>query len=704
MDSTNEETPDGVAVPMRVLLVEDQATDAELTLYELKRHGLNVDSHRVWQEADLIEALGEFNPDVILSDYSMPAMDGLRSLELARTRSPEVPFLFVSGTIGEERATHALKNGAVDYVLKTNMARLGPAVERAVREAREHRDHQRMEAARRRLAAILETTPDFVGICDMALKLQYLNRGGLALLRVDGALPAQGMPADAYLPEALRNTLMQDAIPYATHNGTWEGEADLIAHDGSHIPTSLMLIVHAGEGKQVEFVSLIARDLRERKGYESHIRYLANFDALTDLPNRALLHDRALQAINHCRRTGDSLALMLIDIDRFALVNEGYGQATGDRLLKEIASRITCAVPADATVARMSADTFAVLASDLPRPDDALVLATGLADAINQPMLMDDRELQVSATIGITLFPRDGDTLDSLLRNAESALSRAKHNHRGGIQFYNAEMTDLAIERIEAEASVRSALRRGELELFYQPQFDVLSRQVIGVEALIRWRHPKRGLLSPAQLIPVAEEIGVIGAIGAWALEQACMQVIEWDRLGAFPIRIGVNVSPHQLQSEGFVELVQKVLAQSGLPPARLELEITESALMADVAESTRVLKRLKSLGVSIAVDDFGTGYSSLAYLSRFPIDRLKVDQSFVSRMSEDQHDHEIVQAVLSLARALKLSVIAEGVETEAQLRMLAASGCGEAQGYLVGRPVPPDGMMAFLRPRRKPG
>ncbi|HEX5125101.1 MAG TPA: GGDEF domain-containing response regulator [Rhodocyclaceae bacterium] len=557
--------------PLRVLLIEDSAPDAELALYELRRQGLHFISKRVWQEPELVEALRTFAPNIILSDYSMPNMNGLRAFQITRELARDIPFIFLSGTIGEERAIEALTSGAVDYILKSNLARLGPAVARAVRE------------------------------------------------------------------------------------------------------------------------------VSERKEYEQRIRYLANFDDLTGLPNRTLLQDRAVQAILHCRRSNAVLTLAVVDIDRFTLVNEGFGRAVGDQLLQEVASRIRSTVSESDTVVRLSADVFVVLSVESARADDSLVLANGIIETINETIAIQGRELQVGATIGIALFPRDGDDLDTLLRNAESALHRAKQQSRGGVQFYNSQMTDEAIERIENEANVRSALRRGELTLNYQPQFEVQSRRIIGVEALLRWNHPTRGLLPLGQLISIAEEIGAIHAIGTWVLEEACTQAMTWIREGYEPIRMSVNVSTFQLQANGFVETVERILHSSGLPPTQLELEITESALMADVKESAHVLTRLKALGLSIAIDDFGTGYSSLSYLSRFPIDHLKIDRSFIAQMMEDPHDYEIVLAVLSLAKVLGMSVIAEGVETEAQLARLAANNCPEAQGYLVSRPLVADKVSAFL-------
>lgn len=684
------------AESLRILLVEDSALDAELVVHELHKSQLEFVFERVWLERDLVTALRDFNPGVILSDYSMPGIDGLRSLQIARQMAAETPFIFVSGTIGEERAIEALKNGATDYVLKTNLGRLGPAVTRAVREAADRATRQALEQARRHLATILEATPDFVCICDLDMTMKYVNTGGQEVLSLP-ALPLEGLPAERYLSPQTRQILQDTAIPHVIQHGTWRGEMELVDTHGQTIPVSLVLIAHPRPDGGIEFLSTIARDVRDRKEYESQIRYLANYDALTGLPNRTLLQDRTVQAIRHCQRSGNQLAMLVIDLDRFTLINESFGQSVGDWVLREVAARIQRVVHDEDTVARLSADSFVVLVVDMERPDDALTRAHRLVEAIGAPMRFDTREFLISATGGIALFPRDGEDMETLLRNANSALHRAKTQRRGGVQFYNPEMTDEAINRIEAEANVRSALRHNELVLYYQPQFDAHTRRLTGVEALLRWMHPVRGIVPPSQIIPIAEEIGLMPTIGDWALQVACAQAIAWDRQGYAPIRMSVNVSVSQLHTGNLVERVQSILRTTGMPASRLELEITESGLMENVAESAGVLEELKKLGLCIAIDDFGTGYSSLAYLSRLPIDRLKIDRSFIANMTTDKHNREIVQAVISLSRALELDVIAEGVETEEQLARLIVDGCPQAQGYLLSRPLPQDKLDAFL-------
>ncbi|MDB5888878.1 MAG: hypothetical protein JWM03_1750, partial [Rhodocyclales bacterium] len=373
------------AAALRVLLVEDSALDAELVTHELAKHKLQFTTRRVWREPELIDALADFAPDIILSDYSMPSMNGLRSLQIAHEVASDVPFIFVSGTIGEERAIEALKNGATDYVLKTNLGRLGPAVQRAVREAVDREARLSLEAARQQLATILEATPDFVSICDMDMQMKYINAGGQDVLDLP-VLPKEGLRAEAYLPPSTRDLLRQVAIPHVMKFGTWRGETELINAHGQLIPVSMVLIAHPNADGTIEFLSTIARDVRDRREYEARIRYLANYDALTGLPNRNLLQDRTDQAIRHSQRTGEPLALLVIDLDRFTLVNESFGQAVGDLVLREVSARILRLTRDEDTVARLSADSFVVLVADVERADDALILANGITEAIALPM------------------------------------------------------------------------------------------------------------------------------------------------------------------------------------------------------------------------------------------------------------------------------------------------------------------------------
>ena len=694
-DSDQDQNSQESAQATRVLMVEDSTLDEKMIQRHLQRHGLVAEFRRVWTADDFRAALSSFSPHIILSDYSMPAFDGKTALRMARELAPETPFIFVSGTIGEERAIEALKNGATDYVIKTNLARLGPSVESALRQAADNYARKEAEEARGRLIEILEATTDFVAICDTQNRIEYLNAGACRLLGRSRE-ELLGQSAEVIYPLWAHQLLAREAMPSTLRDGSWLGESALMTEDNEEIPVSQVVVAHRDRNGEARFFSTIARDIRERKAYESRISYLANFDGLTGLPNRALLRDRALQAIAHAKRIGRQLAVATINIDHLALINGGYGRATGDQLLREIASRITGATRDGDTVARLDADSYAVLLTDVTTSNEVIAAAYRITQAIRPPLHINDRELHVTATLGISLFPRDGEDPDSLLRNADSAMRRAKQQERGAVQFYTAQMTSEAVERIEITTALQTAVSRGELAVHYQPQFDIRTHRITGVEALLRWFNPQRGTIPPDRFIPLAEESGTIRSIGEWVLTQACADAMKWRDAGLAVPRIGINISARQLQS-GIVGAVENALANSGLHPSVLELEVTESGLITDADESIDTLRRLKTLGVSIAIDDFGTGYSSLSYLSRFPLDRLKIDRSFVQRMTADANNRQIVQAIVSLARTLNLDVIAEGVETEEQRKMLADDCCSEGQGYLVSPAISADEIVAFL-------
>jgi diguanylate cyclase (GGDEF)-like protein/PAS domain S-box-containing protein len=689
------------STPLRVLFIEDSEVDAELAVLELERDGFEVRWERVDSEPALRKALAGGDPEIVLSDYSMPNFDGLTALRVVRDLRPEIPFIFISGTIGEERAISSIHSGATDYILKGNIRRLATAVRRALSDSKERAVARAAEEERARLSAILETTSDFVTICDNQKKLIYMNTACRALL--SGPYKAPPEMIDDLHPDWARDLIYRIALPAALNSGIWQGESAVLAADGTEIPVSQVIIAHRGADGQVEYVSTIARDMRERKAYEERIRHLANYDALTGLPNRSLLGDRVAQAIAHRRHTNRTLALLAVDIDRFKLVNDGYGQAAGDQLLKQVGERLKGLVRDGDTTARLGADGYAILAADMAHADDVLAVARKIQGGIHVPFNLEGREVHVTVSIGGAVYPKDGEDFDSLLRNAVTAMHRVKALGQDGFQFYASDMTQDATERMELESALRGALAGEELEMHYQPQLQFGGGRITGVEALMRWCHPERGWISPAKFIPIAENSDLIFSLGEWALTTACRHLREWG-MRADSIRLAVNASARQFRSSNFVDSVARALHASALDPGRLEIELTESVLVQDQDEGVRILQRLKDLGVQIAIDDFGTGYSSLSYLSRLPIDCLKIDRSFVQRLGPDRHDVAIVQAIISLARSLGMRVMAEGVETREQLDFLRSLGCEEGQGFYFSKPLPGDAAVTFISEGTAPG
>jgi diguanylate cyclase (GGDEF)-like protein/PAS domain S-box-containing protein len=679
-----------------VLFIEDSADDVELALRALSRDGLAATFNRVESADGLRRALANVVPDVILSDFSMPHFDGIHALRLARELAPAVPFIFVSGTIGEEVAIEAIRCGATDYVLKNNLRRLGTAVKRALAEAAERRRILKAEEERAQLVEMLEATTDYVAITDPHGRIVYLNAAWRALAQTHGADLSDQRLIDLH-PAQLREMFLEQALPASMREGIWQGEAAVLAADLSEIPVSEVIITHRNAAGEIRFRSTIARDIRERKAYEARIQYLANYDPLTGLPNRSLLADRAAQVLAHARRSGAHGALIVLNIDRFKLVNEGIGQAAGDAVLQLAAQRLAQIMRPGDTVARLGADTFAVLATDLGRPEDAAAVAGKIRQMASQPFSLDAREVHFTVSAGASTFPRDGREFDRLLRNADTAMQRVKQHGGNGFQFYAEAMTRGAAERMELENALRGALQRGEIELHYQPQVELASGRICGLEALMRWRHPARGWVPPAMFIAIAEESDLIDGLGEWALGEACRQLAAWNAEGIGAPRIAVNVSPRQFRSAGFVGAVAQALREHRLGPERLELELTESVLIEDREVALSVLDALKRLGVHIAIDDFGTGYSSLSYLSGLPIDCLKIDRSFVKLTNKGGRDAAIAQAVISLGHALGLRVLAEGVESAEQLAFLKRHGCDECQGYLFARPGPASALAGLL-------
>ncbi|MBV8636427.1 MAG: EAL domain-containing protein, partial [Burkholderiaceae bacterium] len=444
------------------------------------------------------------------------------------------------------------------------------------------------------------------------------------------------------------------------------------------------------QGVQVEDgVVAIMRDISERKRLETKVRYQATHDALTGLSNRTLLHDRLNQAIAQATREDREIWVIFADLDRFKMVNDSLGHKAGDAFLLAVAERLQAIVREADTVARLGGDEFVLI---LPETSDSRMsvgTVQRIMQTISQSITVEGKEFSLNCSIGVSVFPNDGESAELLIERADMAMYRAKETGRNNFQFFTAEMNERLIERMRIEEALRDAVERGEFELFYQPQLDLSSGRVIGVEALIRWRHPEMGLVSPARFIPLAEETGLIVPIGHWVLESACTQAMAWERAGLGGLRIAVNLSTRQFAQPDLVQSIAAALRDSGLAPGRLEIELTEGLVMSDVENAIETLHELKRLGVQLAIDDFGTGYSSLSYLRRFPIDVLKIDQSFVRDITASSGEATIVHTIIAMAHNLNLRVIAEGVETREQLAYLRKHECDEMQGYYFSRPLP---------------
>ncbi len=449
----------------------------------------------------------------------------------------------------------------------------------------------------------------------------------------------------------------------------------------------LLLSVSETHAAGTRLFTLLAQDISERKAFEAQLKYLATHDTLTRLPNRALFNDRLAHALAHAKRGGHITALLFLDLDRFKYINDTLGHEFGDSFLVAVTERLNTCVRREDTLARLGGDEFTIVLHEIAQPEDAAVVAQKMLRELSHLFYLNSREIYITGSIGIALYPFDGGTPGDLIKHADNAMYLAKKLGGNNAQYFTAKVNNVA-SRLEMEAALRYAIERDELILHYQPQVDINSGRIVGLEALLRWQRPGHGTVSPLEFVPLAEETGQILAIGAWVLRAACAQVKAWQDLGHGPLSIAVNLSARQFEQPDLLDVIREILADTGVKPAQLEIELTESTVMHHVEQAISVLGELKKLGVRVAIDDFGTGYSSLSYLTRFPIDVLKIDKSFIAAITDAHDDGAIASAIIAMARMLKLKVVAEGVETAQQLAFLRARSCTVVQGYHLSRPL----------------
>jgi len=567
--------------------------------------------------------------------------------------------------------------------------------------ARDITRRKQAEAELRLAASVFRDSHEAIMITTTAGRILKVNQ---AFTEITGYTEAEAVgqtPAllrsdrhDADFYESLWNAL--------DHNGQWQGEIWNRRRNGELFPAwENISAVRDEAGRRIRYVSIFS-DLTERHLSEQRIYRLAHYDVLTGLPNRALFQERLEQGLIHHRRRRAALALLFLDLDRFKRVNDSLGHAAGDRLLQIVAGRLAECVRESDTVARLGGDEFTIILDSIGAPEDATRVARKILAALAEPALVAGHELFVTSSIGIALFPRDAEDTQTLLRHADAAMYLAKERGRDNWQAFSPDINVAAAERMALESGLRRALEAGEFILEYQPQAELGAGRVVAVEALVRWSSPKRGIVAPAEFIPVAEETGLIVEIGAWVLETACRQLHEWKTAGLDPVQMAVNVSGRQFLDPRLPEMVARALAHHAVPPGCLELEITESCVMADARESIERLRQLKAMGLHVTIDDFGVAYSSLNHLKRLPIDKLKIDRSFVRDLPEDADDAAIAATIIAMGRSLDLTVVAEGVENEEQLAFLRAQGCDQIQGHYFCPPLPARGCTHFLatRPR----
>ena len=558
---------------------------------------------------------------------------------------------------------------------------------------------KRDEIELKRAALVFETSQELILLTDADCRIISVNQ---VFQEMTGYTPEEVLGKNPRLLSSGRHTPEFYAQMWQAINtqGKWQGEVWNRRKSGDVFPVWLTISAYRdAQGKVLNYVG-VSSDISERVAAQERIRQLAYFDSLTNLPNRRLLQDRAEQALASAEREGEQVALLFVDLDHFKTINDSLGHTAGDLLLVEVAQRLQSCVRRMDTVARLGGDEFVVLLTDITI-EGATEVARKLIYRVARPYQIENHELGVTPSVGISVFPQDGRDFESLLKHADTAMYRAKESGRNGYQFFASEMNVAALERLVLENSLRQGIERGEFVLHYQPQIDMASGRIVGAEALVRWRHPQLGLVPPGKFIPVAEVSGLIVMIGEWVLSEACRQNRAWQEAGLPAIRVAVNISAVQFRSGRIENNVAAVLADTGLSPELLELELTEGIVMVGADATVETLQRISDMGVKLAIDDFGTGYSSLSYLKRFPIDRLKIDQSFVRDIVTDTDDWAISSAIISMGHSLRLLVIAEGVEHVEQLEMLRRQGCDEVQGYHFSVPLPADDFAVLLRQQK---
>lgn len=688
-------------IRLHLLMVEDCEDDAELLVRQLGQGGYDLTWERVETAETMRLALAKGDWDMVISDYSMPCFSAPAALQVLQESGMDLPFIVLSGDIGEETAVEAMRAGAHDYVMKNNLARLLPAIERELREAQGRRRRRVMEEdlreSEKRFRSIFQNA--VAGMAVLAVDGRYLqvNPAFCRMLKYSETELLKLKSFDITHPadRALTQRLFHEAEEGKRKSLDYEQR--FICRDGEILWAHIaMAWLHDDNGRPTYSVSLVT-NITPHHQAKQEIRQMAYFDSLTGLPNRQLFAERCKQALDRAGKENKHLAVLIIDLDRFKGINDTLGYTAGDHLLKTASERLGAFIGRDDTVARLGSDEFAMVFSGSESQEEYSILAQKILDVLAIPEELDGETIYCSAGIGIALYPMDGDHVETLMKNAGAALHRAKEHGAGNYRFFSKEMNLLARERLALETGLRGALERKELSLFYQPQIDLASGAVVAMEALLRWNSPGLGSIPPSRFIPLAEQSGLILPIGDWVLETACRQACLWQNAGFGSLRMAVNISARQFKAVDFIDRLDRAILLSGIDPGSLELEMTESILMERSDETLLTLVDIKSRGIKLAIDDFGTGYSMLSYLKHFPVDRLKIDRSFVSDITTDSDDAAITEAIIAMAHSLKLKVLAEGVETQEQLDFLTARKCEEVQGYFFARPMPAEEAGAFL-------
>ena len=706
----------------KILIVDDDPIILKSLNDLLSIRGFNTNTAIGGQEA--ICQLEQNNYDLVLLDLHMPYVNGHDVMAHINSKQIATSVIIVSGETSFEAAKNACTQGAYDFLRKPYATdELIITINNALKEKRLHKQNlfiqQQLTESERLHRYMVNTSPDIIYILDQDGYFTFIND------RIESLL---GFSKEDIVGKHYSFLVHQDDMQQAKYvfnerrigkRATKNIELRLkckndcnsrhFANRTLSIELNAMGMYSSNREQNSNYTGTygVARDVTERKIAEETINFQAYHDLLTKLPNRALLRDRLSLAINHAKRENENLAVMFLDLDRFKNINDSLGHMVGDELLQQVSIRLKECIRAGDTLARFGGDEFTLMLPNLHNGrEDASRLADKITNTLKQPFIIEGHELYVSASIGIALYPQDGTHINSLIKHADVAMYHVKGQGKNGYQFYSDEMNEPYIENLSLDTGIHKALDNNEFKLVYQPQINLQTGEIVGVEALLRWEHPMHGTISPSEFIPFAEESGLIIDIGIWVIKTACAELSRWRMAGLPEIRMSINISARQLMEDDIVNIILRTIKDYDIPGQNIELEITENAIMEDMDSIIRKLKELSHHGIAIAIDDFGTGYSSLSYLHKLPIQTLKIDRTFIKETRINKGDNTIINTIVAMARGLNLNVIAEGVETQAQLDYLHEIECNEAQGFLFGKPLPPDVISQLLiqEPYATPG